>query len=75
MTDCPIDAGLPVDSVFKSAVITGTGNYYLAPAGAFVSTAGKLLVAGALAGPPGVPPASLVLELVDCVSVELTGLF
>ena len=47
----------------------------LMDAGVFVSTIGKLLVAGALVIPLDAPPASFTLELVDCVSVELTGVF
>ena len=45
------------------------------PAGAFVFTVGKLLVAGALVIPADAPPASLALELVDCVPVELSVVF
>ena len=42
-------------------------------AGAFVSTVGKLLVAGALVDASVVATAALALELVDCVSLELFG--
>jgi hypothetical protein len=44
-------------------------------AGAFVSTAGKPLSTGALVDASVVATAPLMLELVDCVSVELTGVF
>ncbi|HEX7618564.1 MAG TPA: hypothetical protein VF480_07590 [Verrucomicrobiae bacterium] len=43
--------------------------------GVFVSTARKPLVAGALVIALDAPPATLTLELVDCVSVELLGVF
>jgi hypothetical protein len=44
-------------------------------AGMFVFISGKLLVPGILVVPLIVPLASLMGELVDCVSVELLGLF
>ena len=40
-------------------------------AGTFVFISGKLLVAGVLVNPPGMLPASLTLELVDWLPVEL----
>jgi len=44
-------------------------------AGVFVSTTGKLLVAGALVDASVALTALLMLELVDCVSVELLVVF
>ena len=44
-------------------------------AGIFVFISGKLLVPGILVVPLIVPLTSLMRELVDCVSVELLGLF
>lgn len=68
--------------VFAGTFLFTSGKEFVA--GALVLTSGKLLVAGALvfmsgrllvAGALVVPPASVVLELVDCVSVEVLGLF
>ena len=41
----------------------------------FVFMFDKVLVAGVLVNPPGMLPASLVLELVDWVPVGLLGVF
>ena len=41
----------------------------------FVFMFSKPLVAGVLVKPPGMLPPSLILELVDCVPVELLGVF
>ena len=62
-------------SAWRNGVFTETSNYWLVPAGAFVSMVGKLLVAGALVIPADALPASLALELVDCMPVELSGVF
>jgi hypothetical protein len=47
----------------------------LTDGGVFLSPTGKPLVAGALVIALDAPPATLTLELVDCVSVELLGVF
>ena len=44
-------------------------------AGTFVFMFGRLLVAGVLVNPPEMLLASLILELVGCVPVELLGVF
>ena len=47
----------------------------LTDGGVFVSPTGEPLAAGAFVIALDAPPATLTLELVDCVSVELLGVF